>query len=225
MSSGTEKLASGIVESLERIDKEREDISAQEIKLDGSNKVSFPGYPYIFEALHEKILVSIDIFKSGYECKVCKGKKRIKVECECAISGHAGKKYSFDAIDSIRREMGDIVANARLEMACPECLGNYKSKERDEECSECHGRGALIVLPETSKSLPTTGMVVSMGKVARNNAEYKVGDRVLFGPYAGSMIPTKTGLMFKSIDWNQIWCKIEGADDLGAFDFIIQEDN
>jgi hypothetical protein len=52
--------------------------SASEIVLDGSNEVTIPGYDYKFEALGERILVSLDIPLSGYECKTCLGRKRIK---------------------------------------------------------------------------------------------------------------------------------------------------
>lgn len=173
-----QSLAEAAVEVFNRVDAENQAKSAQEITLDGSNKVAFPGYPYTFEALHEKILVSIDIFKSGYECKECKGKGKIEVK--------TGREAAF--ID----------------------------------CAACQGRGALMFLPETSKNLPTTGVVVSMGRTAREKADYKIGDRVLFGAYAGTMIPTKIGLMFKYMDWYLGVVKIEGANDMGAFDFILQ---
>lgn len=165
-------------EIFERAEAENKAKSAQEIKLDNSNKVSFPGFPYTFEALHEKILVSIDIFKSGYECKECKGTGKIETK--------------------IGREAGFI------------------------DCASCNGRGALLVLPENSKNLPTTGVVVSMGRIAKEKADYKIGDRILFGAYAGTMIPTKVGLMFKYMDWNLGVLRIEGAEDMAAFDFILQ---
>ena len=160
--------------------------SAQEIKLDDSNLVSFPGFPYKFEALHEKILVSIDIFKSGYECKVCLGKKKIEVK------GNFAHGIGYKTTEAI--------------------------------CPECKGSGALLILPDASKNLPTTGVVVSMGKKARELASFKVGDRILFSPHAGQMIPTKAGLMFKWMDWYNGGIKITGADDLSAFDFIIQDE-
>lgn len=210
-------------ELLNRTASENATNSAQELKLDNTNKVSFPGFPYKFEALNEKILVSIDIFKSGYECKRCKGKGHFRQQCECVTAKHIGFKYGKDELEEIKISLGEAVAQAREQIPCPECCGDYKSKEKIIDCTECSGRGALLVLPENSKNLPTTGVVVSMGSIARAHAEYKIGDRILFGPYAGNMIPTKAGLMFKSMDWNQAWTKIEGADDLGAFDFIIQE--
>jgi hypothetical protein len=164
---------------MERADSKAKEISAQELILDDSNEVSFPGYPYTFEALHEKILVSIDIFKTGYECRTCKGK------------GELEAKEGREAVKT--------------------------------PCPTCNGRGATLFIPENSKNLPTTGVVVSMGKVAQEKADYKIGDRILFGAYAGTMIPTKAGLMFKYMDWYLAVTKIRGAEDMAAFDFILQE--
>jgi co-chaperonin GroES (HSP10) len=113
-------------------------------------------------------------------------------------------------------------------------MGDYVSQRVDKVCNACEGRGALLILPETSKNLPTTGVVVSMGEATTPEARrilhkvplnYTIGDRILFGPYAGNMIPTKAGLLFKILDADNAWCKIEGAEDMAQFDFILQDDN
>jgi len=222
--SGTETLAAGVIQLQERIDAENAAKSTTEILLDNSNEVSFPGFPYKFEALGEKILVSIDVFKSGYECRKCKGKKSVHVLCNCEENGHAGVKYGKEELQTIEESLGKEVANARVNMPCPECNGDYVSLRRDETCPECKGLGALLHLPDNSKNLPTTGVVVSMGSSCDpEKLRFKAGDRILFGPYAGSMIPTKAGLMFKILDASQAWCKIKGGEDLAAFDFIIQD--
>src|SRR3974390_137408 len=161
--SGTEALAKGVRELQERIDAENASKSTTELILDNSNEVSFPGFPYKFESLGEKILVSIDVFKSGYECRKCKGKKSIHILCNCEASGHAGVRYGPDEIQTIKESLGEDVANARVNMPCPECNGNYISVQHDETCPECKGLGALLHLPVNSKNLPTTGVVVSIG--------------------------------------------------------------
>lgn len=210
--------------ALELLKRTSENEVPQQIKLDRTNKVSFPGFPYKFEALHEKILVSIDIFKSGYECKVCKGKKKVLYECSCVTKGRPGFRYSEGEIAELRASFTAEVAEARRGMICPECKNNPEGQRREETCEACRGLGALLVLPQTSQNLPTTGVVVSMGREAIQKASYTIGDRVLFSPHSGTMIPTKAGLMFKYMDWCQVGIKVEGADDLGAFDFIIQAD-
>lgn len=219
-----EKLATGATEIIERYAQEQQSLSAQELTLDGSNKVSFPGFPYLFEALGEKILVSIDIFKSGYECKVCRGKKRLEFMCHCEEIGRPGLRYSKEELDTIQQALGFAIAEERAVLVCPECEGDYVSKREVRICEECHGRGALLHLPDSSKNLPTTGVVVSIGNlVDPDKANYRVGDRILFGPYAGQMIPTKAGLLFKILDWNNAMCRIEGANDLAQFDFVLQD--
>lgn len=220
--SGTSVLAEGIRQLQERVEAENASKSLTEVKLDSSNKVSFPGFPYLFEAIGEKILVSIDVFKSGYECKFCKGTKTVQKICSCEAFGHAGLKYDEEEIEEIRKSLGDEVANARAALLCPDCNGHFEEQRSTETCPECKGIGHMIILPDESKKLPTTGVVVSMGE-ACSKKRFKIGDRILFGPYAGNMIPTKAGLMFKILDENQAWCRIEGGEDLAAFDFVIQE--
>lgn len=210
---------------LERSQQESDNLSAQQLILDDSNKVSFPGYPYLFEALGEKILVSIDVFKSGYECKVCKGMKRVTSHCECEDEGRPGLRYTEEQIEAFSREISEEVAHAREGMVCSNCKGDYPSFRVDELCSTCKGIGAMLILPETSKNLPTTGVIVSMGAIARTSCPWlKVGQRILFGPYAGSMIPTKAGILFKVLDASNAWAIVEGAEDMGQFDFILQDD-
>ncbi len=194
---------------------------AQEIVLDGSNKVSFPDYPYFFEALNEKILVSLDQYKSGYECRTCKGKGTVIKKCECTKHDSPGYKYSTKQIEDIGIALGTTVANERSHLVCPECVGEPSSVETVITCPDCNGKTGLLVIPDTAKVIASSGVVVSMGRIAREKADYKIGDRILFSVHAGSMIPTKSGLMFKQLDWYQAWIRVEGAEELGAFDFIV----
>lgn len=222
----TEKMVSQAVEILDRVEKEKENLASTELVLDESNEVAFPGYPYFFEAMLKKIIVSIDIYKSGYECKVCKGRKRIEIKCSCEEGEHLGLRYAESEIKTIRDTLGDEIAKSRAALPCPECKGDYIQARKTVSCTACKGLGAILILPETSKNLPTTGVVVSIGHgVKRNKIKYKIGDRVMFGPYTGAMIPTRAGLLFKILDWNAVWCKVRGADELGAFDFILNENS
>lgn len=218
----------GLQRMMERLEAEKQAQSAQELVIDQSNKVQFPGFPYSFEAAAKKIIVSIDVFKSGYECRICKGKGRLETLCFCESGNRPGFKYSEEQIKTLLETLGDVIAQGRAEEICPVCKGEYKALRQSSPCTECSGRGAILVLPETAKNLPTTGVVVSIGPMVKLRPDgatkhgYKIGDRVLFGPYAGSMIPTKAGILFKILDANAIWAKVEGAEDLGRFDFILQ---
>jgi co-chaperonin GroES (HSP10) len=188
---------------------------------DGSNKVSIPGFPYIFSAKWDNILVSVDIYKSGYECKECKGSGSIKQHCSCENHDRPGYKYSNQVLDDLGFSDSNL-ALARKEIKCPECNGNYISHRVDAPCAACGGKGALIYIPDQSKVLPTTGVIVSVGSSA--NPEFKCGMRVLFGAYTGVMVPTKApGIAFKVIRDIQILCEIEGGEDMAAFDFVVPD--
>ena len=221
----SEYLADGAREMLNRAKAEKEALSTTELTIDGSNRVAFPGFPYKFEALHKKIIVAIDVYKSGYECRTCKGKGRVEIKCECVKAGKPGKRYSSKEIEELRITLGADIAANRAEMTCSDCRGDPSSIYQNYQCSDCKGLGMLLEVPDTSKSLPTTGVVVSIGnRVKLERINFKIGDRIIFGPYAGNMIPTKAGLMFKILDWNQAWTRVDGAEELGAFDFIIQDE-
>lgn len=172
--------ATGLSDILRRQAAESRHDATQQIKLDSSNKVTFPGNDYSFEALHEQILVSIDLFKSGGDCIFCDGKGQIE--------------------SKVGRESVYV------------------------KCTKCDGSGSTIILLDSSKRLPTHGIVVSMGPRAKELAGYTIGDRVLFGEHSGTAIATKSSLMFKYMDWYQAKLKIGGADALNAFDFLIERE-
>lgn len=189
---------------------------------DGSNKVSIPGFPYIFSAKWDNILVSVDIYKSGYECKECKGVGRIKSHCSCEDTDRPGFRYTNSQLEEFQNTLGVIVTDTRAHILCPSCSGDYITHRVDAPCAACGGKGALIYIPDQSKVLPTTGVIVSVGSSA--NPEFKCGMRVLFGAYTGVMIPTKApGIAFKVIRDIQILCEIEGGEDMAAFDFVIPD--
>jgi co-chaperonin GroES (HSP10) len=222
--------ADGIKKLMERVDAENSAKSLQQIALDGSNKVSFPGFPYVFEAEGERIIVSIDIFKSGYECRTCKGKGFIEFCCPCETKDRPGFMYTEEQIRLAQEAFGDTVAQARTAMVCSSCKGDYPGARSKSTCPECNGKQTLIHLPNESKILPTTGVVVSMGPLAVKAREegkfkFKIGDRVLFSPHAGSMIPTKAGAAFKYMDYYNAVLRIEGGEDMAAFDFVLQDGN
>ena len=189
---------------------------------DGTNEASIPGFPYRFKAQGDKILVSVDIFKSGYECKDCKGEGRIKTHCECEDKeSRPGFKYSQAQIDEFDRTISNSIAIARADMVCAHCGGDYLGKRVDTPCTLCNGTGASLFIPDDSKTLPTTGVIVSVGEGV-TNPELENGVRVLFGCYTGVMIPTKVpGVAFKVLRDIEVLCIIKGGEEMAAFDFLV----
>ena len=102
---------------------------AQEIVLDESNEVSFPGYPYTFEALNEKVLVALDQYKSGYECKTCKGKGKVFKKCECQSTDRPLFKYSTEQLEDLKSGLGEVLAANRAPIRCSTCEGDPEYKE------------------------------------------------------------------------------------------------
>jgi co-chaperonin GroES (HSP10) len=204
---------------------EREGIKATKmegvlIADDGSNECVIPGFPYRFKAQGDKLLVSVDVFKSGYECKTCKGAGTIKLSCLCEGTDRPGYKYSSSMLEGL----DDVMFDVRSKMNCPSCGGDYLGARKDFTCTECNGKGALIWIPDQSKLLPTTGVIVSVGSEV-TNAALKNHTRVLFGAYSGTMIPTKApGVVFKVIRDIEVLLVIEGGEDLAAFDFVQIDD-
>lgn len=189
---------------------------------DGTNEAKIPGFPYIFLAKGDNILVAVDIFKTGYECKTCHGTAKIKQACVCDTTDNPGFKYNLDQLKEVLDTLGETVAASRSAMKCPECEGDYLSKRKEIPCPDCKGRGALLHTPDTSKTLPTTGVIVSLGSEVNPALGYKNGQRVLFGAYVGVMIPTKApGVVFKVLRSLEILCEIKGGEDMANFDFVI----
>lgn len=189
---------------------------------DGSNEAAIPGFPYRFKACGDHILVAVDVFKSGYECKECKGKGEMKVKCVCDGSSRPGFKYDQRQVDEYAQTLGPDQADGRALMKCSSCQGDYESQRKVIPCAECGGKGALLHLADQSKALPTTGVIVSLGaRVNKGEDVFHVHDRVLFGAFTGVMIPTKApGVVFKVMREHEVLCTIKGGEDMAVFDFV-----
>ena len=197
-----------------------------EIVVDGQNVVELQQLGISLMAVEDKIIVMFDDYKSGYECKNCKGKGKIG---GCPVCLGTGKD--------------------RFEQTCKTCLGNPKFAVL---CKECKGKGHLIFIPETAKSLPTTGVVVSMGpetpamKVTNRilnlgkGTEFdlniteeqlreqlkqipiRLGARVIFGPHVGTLIPFKGNIKLKIMRVHEPLAVLFGKD-TASRDFIDYE--
>ena len=181
------------------------------------NTVQVPGYPYILESLGDKVLLAMDRYLSGYECKTCKGVGRIKSQCACESTDRPGFKYDTATMENFD---DPNIIEARSTMVCTKCFGHYLSKRKDDPCPDCLGKGGLLVVPESSKTLPTTGVVVSVGPDVKDK-RIKPGVRLLTGAYVGTMVPIKGGVLrFKCIREHESQLMISGGEELAAFDFI-----
>lgn len=177
--------------------------------LKGQKNVYFDkdeNYVYIvkgkiaIKADYDKIVILLDKFKTGFECKVCAGAGTLEACPRCAGSG-----------------------KDRFQQICPSCYGD-NTKFQGQTCTACHGIGTSIVIPESAKAIPTSGIVVSIGPECKFR---KVGDRVLFGAHTGYMLPFKGNVKLRIMREHEPLCSIMMLDNdesvLG--DFIHYEDN
>lgn len=165
-----------------------------EVKHDTLNVIELADLGVSMEAVADKIMILVDSYKSGYECKECGGTGRIK---------------------------SSIVEGAT------------------SQCADCKGKGVTLVIPDNAKSMPSTGVIVSMGpdtkfmKIKEDLKECKsfyepdqvkehedklaqmpiqVGARVCFGVHVGTKIPLKGNIILVVMRENEPLCRIFGSD-------------
>lgn len=149
------------------------------------------------ESIGDKILILIDKFKSGYECKDCNETGVFK-SCECERSGHAGQN--------------------RLGGICKYCSGLYETR-RGLSCSACKGTGTTLIMPENARSIPTSGIIVSIGPDCKVR---RVGERVLFGAHTGYYLPFKGAAKIRCMREDEPLCIIYAVDNNYTVDEFIQ---
>jgi co-chaperonin GroES (HSP10) len=173
-----------------------------EVLFDNKNAVTITDLGISLETLGDKIIVMYDHYKSGFECKECGGIGKVTeaITCECEQKGTPGLKDRFGN-------------------PCPSCDGNFESKRKEltQACPACRGKGSLLVIPEIAKSIPTTGVVVSLGedtKFSRGDihAKIQIGTRVIFSQHVGTMIPFKGNIKFKVMREHEPLAILYGAD-------------
>ncbi len=136
------------------------------------------------EAVEDKILILLDKFKTGYECKTCDGTGILQ---KCATCSGVGAD--------------------RFGQACKECDGSLNIYPKD--CDRCKGVGASIIVPETTKGMPTSGIIVSAGPKCKDRS---LGERVLFGAHVGYYIPFKGNVRLRCLREHEVMCLMHKID-------------
>jgi co-chaperonin GroES (HSP10) len=80
------------------------------------------------------------------------------------------------SVEAIEDKIVVLVDQYRSGYECATCKGDKVVKVastvvdgafKEETCPECRGKGSILLIPEISKSLPTSGVVVSLGENTR----------------------------------------------------------
>jgi co-chaperonin GroES (HSP10) len=137
-----------------------------EVKEDKLNVLELSDLGISLEAIADKIIILVDGYKSGYECKECKGTGRVP---------------------------------------SPVIAGSMR------DCDECKGKGVTIHIPDTAKSMPSTGVVVSMGPLCTKSS-VQIGTRVVYGVHVGTPIPIKGNIKLRIMREHEPLCRIFGSD-------------
>jgi hypothetical protein len=153
------------------------------------------------EAVENKILILIDKFRSGYECKDC-NETGIYVNCECE-----------------RKETPGRIKYGTRDKECPYCNGSAteRDKRRGATCIACKGTGTTLTMPENARAIPTSGVIVSTGPHVKTR---QIGERVLFGAHTGYYLPFKGNAKIRCMREDEILCLIHSLNNgevLGDF--------
>lgn len=94
---------------------------------------------------------------------------------------------------------------------CDACSGTgINPLNPNMRCKSCEGKGALIVVPDTSQRRPTTGTIVSAGS---DTQRLSVGQAVMYSSYAGHTIDLDRAghkIVLRILHEPEILCVIEG---------------
>jgi hypothetical protein len=147
------------------------------------------------KAIGNKILILVDKFKSGYECKDCNETGKF-ISCACTKRGEFGVK-----------ENGKLCPNR--DKCATQIVGEF--------CKTCAGTGSTLKIPDTAKAIPTSGVIVSAGPDCSIRS---LGERVLFGAHTGYYLPFKGNAKIKVMREDEPLCLIFAVDNnqtLGEF--------
>jgi len=123
------------------------------------------------EAAENQLIVLLDPYRSGFECVRCGDREhRIKK------GGEDGQTESV--IDCENCAGTGFYQKGENQIGCGICGRTGKIP-----CPSCQGKGSqTIVIPDSQKGRPTSGVIVSCGENVRR---YKLAERVLCPAYAG----------------------------------------
>jgi hypothetical protein len=151
------------------------------------------------QGIGDKILILVDKFKSGYECKDCE-ETGVFIACACSRRGefgvnNNGKRCSY--------------------------MGKCSTQHVGQSCKTCAGTGTTLKIPDTAKAIPTSGVIVSVGP---NCTVRRLGERVLFGAHTGYYLPFKGNAKIKVMREDEPLCLIYAVDNNNTLGDFLQID-
>jgi hypothetical protein len=168
-------------ELVTRHDRELREKYAKEYEIkEEKNIVLIVGGKIALQAIEDKIIILLDKFRSGYECSACGG-TGIGEKCKDCVNGINFRGFK-----------------------CKTCDGDPE-RFIGKTCPVCKGRGSSIIIPDSAKALPTSGMIVSIGPQCTKR---KVGERVVFGAHVGFFLPFKGNVRLRMMREYEPLCQL-----------------
>lgn len=186
----------------DRLELETTDVPAVENPEADTNENAFAivspisgNNPFAIECLGDRVLVLEDRMKLGNECKTCEGIGWLNQPCK-----YCGGDYA---------KPGEGGEEAHICRFCTIERGTFglKSNYGKATCPDCKGKGALVVLPQTSEKRPTTGVVKSVGPDVVN---LKPGDRVMYALFGGTGIIFRQQEKIRVMHEHEVWARLHG---------------
>jgi co-chaperonin GroES (HSP10) len=164
-----------------RRDKETREKYSVDYKVDEEkNMVLVVGGKIALRAIEDKIIVLLDKFRSGYECKMCDGTGEGR-RCRDCKNGVNSRGFT-----------------------CKICEGN-PDRWVGKSCPECRGKGSSIIIPDSAKALPTSGTIVSVGPECTKR---RLGQRIVFGAHVGFFLPFKGNVRLRMMREYEPLCEL-----------------
>jgi hypothetical protein len=167
------------------------------------------------EAVGDNIIVLIDSYRSGYECTACKGTGKLReikrCVCDPDIPDEKLADYQGEGVlRGTRNKFGAV---------CDNCGGDYVSKRSDKmiECPTCHGKGASLIIPDTAQSLPTTGVILSVGPDGTRSGIVR-NKRIVATPHSGVFLPMKSNIPVKVYRQHEPLCVMYNLKQEGGYE-------
>jgi hypothetical protein len=191
------------------------------IKLDKVNVISLEHLGVAFQAIEDKIIVLMDAFVTGYECKKCHTSGRIEstvvqgatTECpDCK-----GKGVTL-VIPEIAKSLPSTAVVVSMGPDTPAMRSQKRLAETKEYIKDMIERD----VEEDSNEYIDAQEDLRTYTEELKNIPVQLGTRIVFNPHVGTLLPMKGNVQLKIMKVHEPLCIIFG-NDVGSKNFIDYE--
>jgi co-chaperonin GroES (HSP10) len=171
------------------------------VNIDSDNAVELVELGIQLEAVEDKIIVMMDSYKSGYECKECGGTGKVKstvvkgAERDCEACNGKGATLVVPEISRRLPTLGTVMSVGEKTNWAKFLSGEWLDDQIDREA-------LLSCAPQLS----------DRKKSIEKRIKIRPGAKVLFQPHVGTMIPFKGNIRLKIMREHEPLAVIYGTD-------------